>query len=371
MIPTPDKFPLGIQTFEKIREGGYFYIDKTGYVGRLADEGAYYFLARPRRFGKSLFLSTAEAFFAGRRDLFAGLDADTPDRDWTPHEVIHIDLSAKEYNSDDSLRCYLEELMLAYESREDSFAPLMQLSVERRLANVIESLYRRSGRGVVILIDEYDKPLLDAHRNPARLEAFRSLLKAFYAQLKSLDKYIRFVLMSGVTRFGKTSIFSDLNNLCDISDDPEYAAVCGLTADEIRSSLAAPVSSLAARNGLADADLFARMEEWYGGYRFAPDAETVFNPFSILSLLKKRERFLVRHGHANTTRRHARSTRLRPRTPHFHPRYPLLAQHNLPHRRRPDSPLLSERLPHTRRLRPTPRHGDAPLPEPRGGARVA
>lgn len=282
------RFPLGIQTFEKIRSAEYLYVDKTDFIRRLVDDGEYYFLARPRRFGKSLLLSTIEAYFCGKAHLFKGLSIDTPDTDWTPHEVIHIDLSAKEYNSDQSLREFLQELMLAYETKEDVFAPLSGLSVERRLANVITHLYSRSGRPVVILIDEYDKPLLDAIDNPGRLEAFRSLLKAFYAQLKSMDRYIRFVMMSGVTKFGKASIFSDLNNLNDISADPEYADICGLTRAEIAGALPIPLKDFADADGLSEELALEKLEQRYGGYAFAPNAPKVFNPLSVLTALKKR-----------------------------------------------------------------------------------
>lgn len=279
------RLPLGIQTFEKLRTSGYLYLDKTELIHRLVSEGEYIFLARPRRFGKSLLLSTIEALFRGRRDLFRGLDIDSLNFDWTPREVIRLDLGAKEYNTDASLRDYLNELLIPLDAAEDDLAPLDPLSPERRLARIIRERHQRSGKRVVILIDEYDKPLLDALDNPRRLKAFLSLLGAFYSQMKSLDRHIRFAMLTGATKYGLNTLFAELNNFYDISADPDYQAICGITEEELRGPLAPAVENMAELDGLSFDTTVSNLKARYGGYRFAIDARPVMNPLSILSTL--------------------------------------------------------------------------------------
>lgn len=278
------KYPIGIQSFEKVREEGYTYVDKTGDIFKLASEGSYYFLSRPRRFGKSLLLSTMRAYFEGRRELFDGLAIAELEKDWVQYPVLYLDLNTREYTDKDSLIAELNKHLEQWES--DYGDKYKDRAVEERLFHVIQNASHSTGKKVVILIDEYDKPLLQTFGNEQLQSEYRSMLKAFYGNLKSCDEFIRFAFLTGVTKFGKVSVFSDLNNLSDISLLPQYADICGITDEELRRTFAEPVKSLAANNGITEDECYTRLAEYFDGYHFYPGSVGVYNPFSLLSTLK-------------------------------------------------------------------------------------
>lgn len=280
-------YSIGVQSFAALREEGYIYVDKTGFIENLVKGGKYYFLSRPRRFGKSLLLSTIEAFYQGRKDLFDGLAISRMEHDWQPHPVLHIALNAYEYNKPESLLNKFDydfrlwEELYGTEKRSASHAD--------RFRYIIEQAYVRTGKKVAILIDEYDKPLLDTANNRELQDIFRSQLKSIYGNLKTCDRYIGFAMLTGVSRFGKLSIFSDLNNLLDISLDEEYSAICGMTLDEINDNFSEGVRNLADKNGISVAETYGLLKENYDGYHFSPSSPDMYNPFSLLSALKLRQ----------------------------------------------------------------------------------
>lgn len=282
------KLPIGIQNFEKLRTLRFRYIDKTRLVYKLANSGCYYFLSRPRRFGKSLFLSTLEAYFLGKKELFKGLEIESLEKDWIKHPVLHLDLNTENYTTPEALNNILNAALCHWESiygNED-----YEKSLGSRFEGVIRRACEKTGQKVVILVDEYDKPVLQAIGNNDLQDEYRSTLKGFYGALKSCDRYIQFAFLTGVTKFGKVSIFSDLNHLNDISMDPRYFDICGLTEDEIRSTLSVEVESLAVGMGLQSEKAYALLKEHYDGYHFSEDnTPGIYNPFSILNALEKKK----------------------------------------------------------------------------------
>ncbi|MDE7418761.1 MAG: ATP-binding protein [Muribaculaceae bacterium] len=280
------RYPVGMQTFSKIIENGYVYVDKTSYIKPLLSQGQFIFMSRPRRFGKSLLLSTLEAYFEGRRDLFKGLAADKMDLDWTPSPVLHFDFNAENFSLENGLELLLDSYLRTHEkiygkNSEDS-------SPSQRFRALIESAYRQTGRQVVILIDEYDKPLLDIEENKELFDKNQRILKSFFGNLKSMDKYIRFVFITGVARFNKVSIFSDLNNLDDISIVDEYADICGWTEDELVCNFRPGIQTLAEKRKKTFDDTLRALREYYDGYLFTEEGSRLYNPFSILQALKNR-----------------------------------------------------------------------------------
>lgn len=225
------KYPIGVQSFAKLRESGYTYVDKTGIIERLITEGKCYFLSRPRRFGKSLLLSTIEAFYQGRKDLFEGLEISRMEHDWQPHPVFHMAMNANKCQTVHDLEATIESFLYYYEQLYGRNEPSDSLAL--RFGALIRSAYNKTGKRVVILIDEYDKPLLDSVGNKALQDDLRAILKGFYSNLKNGDQYIQFAMLTGVSRFGKLSIFSDLNNLQDISLSEKYSAICGMTIEDV------------------------------------------------------------------------------------------------------------------------------------------
>ena len=221
------KYPIGIQNFEKIRREGYAYVDKTALMYKMVSEGSYYFLSRPRRFGKSLMVSTLEAFFSGKQELFDGLYAGTVDWEWKEYPILHLDLNVKKYETKEDLDKILNRHLEQWEQRYDS--PYGDRDLEERFLHVVELAHQKTNVPVVILVDEYDKPLLQAIGNEALQTEYRNTLKAFYSVLKSCDAHIKFAFLTGVTKFGKVSVFSDLNNLKDITMLPSYSNICGIT----------------------------------------------------------------------------------------------------------------------------------------------
>lgn len=279
------RYPIGIQTFSKIIEGGYTYVDKTNYIKPLLSQGQYIFLSRPRRFGKSLLLSTLEAYFEGRRELFRGLAADRMDLDWTPSPVLRFDFNAEDFSRENGLEMiidgYLWNLEKKYGRRQDT------LTVSQRFKDIIQAAYELTGRQVVILIDEYDKPLLDIHENKELFEKNQRTLKSFYGNLKSMDRYIRFAFITGVACFSKVSIFSDLNNLKDISMDNAYADICGWTERELTDNFRPGIERLAGKRGENVLTTLEAMRDYYDGYLFAEEGSRLYNPFSVLNALDR------------------------------------------------------------------------------------
>ena len=280
----PRKMPIGIQSFEKLRRENYVYIDKTEIMYRLVSTSNPYFLSRPRRFGKSLLLSTMEAYFLGKRDLFKGLAIERLETEWNTHAVLHLDLNAEKYDSPERLHDMLERQLRGWEKTYETGGE--GITHSGRFMEVIKKAYERTGRGVVVLIDEYDKPLLYSFHDEALQKAFRETLTAFYTVLKSADQWLRFVFITGVTKFAQMGIFSNLNQLKDISLDPRYAALCGLTGDEIRADFVPELKLLAKENNLDDEACMERLTRMYDGYHFNyRDMVGIYNPFSILNVL--------------------------------------------------------------------------------------
>lgn len=281
------KYPIGIQTFEKIISDGYIYVDKTEYIYNLVTKGQYYFLSRPRRFGKSLLISTIESFFRGKRELFRGLAIDSMDWDWAEYPVFHLDFTGKVYEDlselDDILCQHLRlwEAELGY-SMEGS-AP------DDRFKTAIRTAAESSGRNVVILIDEYDQPLIHNLSNQKLLDSFRKKLSAFYSVLKSMDAFIQFAMITGVSRFSKVSIFSGLNNLKDISLLNKYNAICGITESELSEYLAEGICEMADEEGISVAQLHDNLKSNYDGYHFSKKGDDIYNPFSLLNTFSNLE----------------------------------------------------------------------------------
>ena len=279
-------YPIGIQNFEKLREGGYVYIDKTAKVHKLVSAGGYYFLSRPRRFGKSLLVSTIEAYMSGKKDLFGGLALEKLETDWAAYPVLHLDLSGKAYNTEEALlnvlNYHLEQWEKAYS------AECIDNNPETRFKRIIDAAYAVTGYQVVILIDEYDKPIIDNLDNPALQDYYRSLLQGFYGVMKAKDGSIRLGFLTGVTKIGKLSVFSGLNNLNDISMDPEYSDICGISGSDLHKYFSESVNELAERNSMTENECYSKLKEMYDGYHFSEDSEGMYNPFSLLNTLQKK-----------------------------------------------------------------------------------
>lgn len=281
------KYPIGIQNFESLRKDGYTYVDKTAMVYQLASTGKYYFLSRPRRFGKSLLISTLEAYFAGKRELFEGLAMEKLEKEWTAYPILHLDLNTARYNNRESLEEMLNAALTTWEAEYGSEET--ETTSALRFKGIVERAAKATGRRVVILVDEYDKPLLQSINDETLQAEYRSTLKAFYSVLKTQDRYIRFALLTGVTKFGKVSVFSDLNNLFDLSMDERYQAICGITEEEIRNYFGESVHQLAAKHGMTDEETIAKLRRQYDGYHFRQNGKGIYNPFSLLNTFEKKE----------------------------------------------------------------------------------
>ena len=277
--------PIGIQDFESLRKGGFLYIDKTEQLYRLANTGRYYFLSRPRRFGKSLTVTTLEAYFRGKKELFKGLAIEQLEKDWAEHPVLHLDLNTEKYDKPEKLDMVLDKALKGWEQLYGASSSEKTLSM--RFQGVIRRACEQTGHGTVILVDEYDKPMLQAIGNEPLADEYRDTLKAFYGALKSMGRYIRFGLLTGVTKFSKVSVFSDLNNLEDISRDNRYVEICGITEGELRGELAGYVEGLAKANKLTEEDAYAKLKKYYDGYHFTEKSPGLYNPFSLLNALAK------------------------------------------------------------------------------------
>ena len=277
------KYPIGIQSFEDLRKRGCVYVDKTSLVYKIAQEGKYYFLSRPRRFGKSLLVSTLEAYFLGKRELFDGLAVADMEKEWTEYPVLHFDLTGKSYSKQDDLDKHLanqlEKIEACYNVKNKSDSP------DVRLSSIIDSAVAKTGKPVVILIDEYDKPIVDNLDNEELMEVYRKQLQGFYSVMKAKDAYIRFGFLTGVTKIGKLSVFSGLNNLQDISLDTQYSDICGISEIELRKYFAKSVKELAEANNLTEDECYAKLAEMYDGYHFSDGSDGMYNPFSLLNAL--------------------------------------------------------------------------------------
>lgn len=279
------KYPIGIQDFEKLRTNGYSYVDKSRFVYKLATEGEYYFLSRPRRFGKSLFLSTLEAYFQGKKELFEGLAIYDLETEWKKYPIFHIDLNTANFREKDSLYTVLNDYLTNWEDKYG--ARESEATLALRFKGVIARAAEKEGCGVVILIDEYDKPILQTLRDPELQAEHRAQLKAFYSVLKTQDRYIKFAFLTGVTKFGKVSVFSDLNNLTDISMDHRYISICGMTEKELLTNFKEGINELAEANGDTEEATIAKLKARYDGYHFEENTIGIYNPFSVLNTLSR------------------------------------------------------------------------------------
>lgn len=275
-------YPIGIQDFAKLREGGFLYVDKTQYVTLARREGKFFFLSRPRRFGKSLFLSTLAAFYRGERELFRGLEAYADDWDWQPRPVLYVDLNTGTYTSAEGLEARLDDLLGKWERTYGIEPTSTDLAI--RFGNVIQQACESTGHKVVILVDEYDKPLLSAIGNAKLADRFRETLKAFYSNIKTLDRCIEMAFLTGVGRFSKISIFSDLNNLRDITFDNKFAAICGITSEELETHFTHGITSLGKEHGMTRDETRRELQLRYDGYHFSSRCPDIYNPFSLLNV---------------------------------------------------------------------------------------
>lgn len=281
------KFPIGIQSFKSLRENDYLYVDKTALIYQLANSGKPFFLSRPRRFGKSLLISTLEAYFKGQKELFEGLAIEQLEKDWITYPVLHLDLNAEKFDAPEQLDAQLSNQLTQWEAIYGKGEDETTLSL--RFKGAIRRAAEQTGHPAVVLVDEYDKPLLQSLHNEALHTAYKDTLKAFYGVLKSADQYLKFYLLTGVTKFSQVSVFSDLNQLNDISMDKRYNEICGLTWQEIADNFEPELKELAESNDLTFEETRQTMTRLYNGYHFMYGQEGIFNPFSVLNVLDRSE----------------------------------------------------------------------------------
>lgn len=278
------KYPIGIQTFSEIRERNYLYIDKTQYLVDFIDKGyKYVFLSRPRRFGKSLFASMIHAYYEGRKDLFEGLAMGEYEKDWVKHPVLHFDMSAAKHMDKDMLERYLADILTDQEAVFGYKSEKQDPNI--RLKDLVVTANRLTGRKVALIIDEYDAPLLDVVHEELNLVALRRAMQNFYSPIKSLDPYLEFVFLTGITKFAQLSIFSELNNLFNISMYDKYSAICGISSEEFHTQMLPDVERLAEHLHLSVDETFERLKRKYDGYHFSKNSEDVYNPFSLIKAL--------------------------------------------------------------------------------------
>ena len=274
--------PVGIQTFSEIIESGLLYIDKTEYIYRMVHDGKYFFLSRPRRFGKSLLTSTLKSYFEGKKKLFEGLAIEKLEKEWTQYPVLHFDMSLGKHMDKEGLEHYLEVQCGNWEKiygRDESHT-----KINERITGLIRHAYEKTGQKVVVLVDEYDAPLLDVVHEEENLPKLRNVMRNFYSPLKACDPYLRFVFLTGITKFSQMSIFSELNNITNISMFPEYAGICGITKEELTEQMGDYISKLAAVYETTHEDMLERLKAKYDGYHFAWPSPDIFNPFCIMKV---------------------------------------------------------------------------------------
>ena len=280
------KYPLGIQTFSEIIEGHYLYVDKTALVYKLANYGKFHFLSRPRRFGKSLLVTTLQAYFEGRRELFKGLAVEKLEQEWTVYPVLHIDMSGSKYYRIENLHAALDNLLYSYEKLYHvEKSEMASHAYGQRLKNVIEVVARQTGKKVVVLIDEYDAPMHDSINNRELQEEIRNIIRDFFSPLKQQDANLRFVFITGISKFSQLSIFSELNNLKILTMKDEFATVCGFTHEELLLNYKDGIEELAEKNDLTFDLAVEELRKHYDGYHFSAKGAGVYNPYSIINAL--------------------------------------------------------------------------------------
>ena len=281
-------YPIGIQTFERIRKEDKFYIDKTEYVYRMTHtDGTYFFLSRPRRFGKSLLVSTFQSYFEGKKELFKGLAIEKLEKEWNTYPVLHFDLSKGKHMEKEQLNRYLLDIIEKQEARFDCMSNKIDVNI--RLDDLINAVYQKTGKQVVVLIDEYDAPLLDVAHEKEKLDELRNTMRNFYSPLKGNESMLRFVFMTGITKFSQLSIFSELNNIKNVSMDEPYAGICGITKEELLTQMSDDIDELAAKLGITFEQTVDKLKDNYDGYHFTWPSPDVFNPFSLLNCFAKQK----------------------------------------------------------------------------------
>ena len=281
-------YPIGIQTFERIRKEDKFYIDKTEYVYRMTHtDGTYFFLSRPRRFGKSLLVSTFQSYFEGKKELFEGLAIEKLEKEWNEYPVLHFDLSKGKHMEKEQLNRYLLDIIEKQEARFDCKSNRIDVNI--RLDDLINAVYHKTGKQMVVLIDEYDAPLLDVAHEKEKLDELRNTMRNFYSPLKGNEPLLRFVFLTGITKFSQLSIFSELNNIKNVSMDEPYAGICGITKEEMLTQMSDDIDALAEHLELSREETIQELKDHYDGYHFTWPSPDVFNPYSLLNCFAKQE----------------------------------------------------------------------------------
>ena len=284
MAKIVNKYPVGIQTFEEIREKGYLYIDKTKYIVDFREKGMkYVFLSRPRRFGKSLFASTLQAYFEGRKELFEGLAIADYEKDWVKHPVLHFDLSGAKHMGIEQLERYLADMLEEQETKWGYKTHLIDANL--RLIELVKRAYNQTGKNVVVIIDEYDAPLLDVVHEKENLQPLHRIMQNFYSPLKMLDPYLEFTFITGITKFPQSSIFSGLNNLDNISMFNQYSAICGISKTELTTQMKPDIEAMGEALNMTYEECLKELTQFYDGYHFSENSEDIFNPFSLIKAL--------------------------------------------------------------------------------------
>ena len=281
-------YPIGMQTFSEIREEDFLYVDKTEYIYRMTHtSGKYFFLARPRRFGKSLLVSTMQSYFEGKKELFKGLAVEKLEKKWTEYSVLHFDMSGGKHMEPEQLELYLGYILEDQEKKWGINEP--RIGANNRLIDLINTAYEKSGKQVVVLIDEYDAPMLDVAHEKEQLDVLRNIMRNFFSPLKYSEAKMRFVFLTGITKFSQVSIFSELNNITNVSMDDEYAGICGITKEELLENMSDDIDMLADALGYSREMMIAKLKENYDGYHFSKKSPDVFNPYSLLNCFSKKE----------------------------------------------------------------------------------
>ena len=280
------RLPVGIQTFDKLIQGGYLYIDKTAHIHKMVSESNYIFLSRPRRFGKSLLVSTLQSYFEGKKELFKGLAIEQLEKEWTQHPVLRFSLASGKHMEKEQLERYLLDILSDNEERFGLHSDKVDTNI--RLKDLIKNVYDKTGKQVVVLIDEYDAPLLDVVHENEQLPILRQVMRNFYSPLKDCDPYLRFVFLTGITKFSQLSIFSELNNLKNISMLPEFAAICGITVEEMQTQMADYIDVFAETEETGHEEMVEKLKKQYDGYHFTWPSPDIFNPFSLLNAMQDR-----------------------------------------------------------------------------------
>ena len=284
MAKIVNKYPVGIQTFEDIREKGYLYIDKTKYIVDFREKGMkYVFLSRPRRFGKSLFASTLQAYFEGRKELFEGLAIADYETEWVKHPVLHFDLSGAKHMGIEQLERYLADMLEEQETKWGYKTHLIDANL--RLIELVKRAYNQTGKNVVVIIDEYDAPLLDVVHEKENLQPLHRIIQNFYSPLKMLDPYLEFTFIIGITKFPQSSIFSGLNNLDNISLFDQYSAICGISKTELTTQMKPDIEAMGEALNMTYEECLKELTQFYDGYHFSENSEDIFNPFSLVKAL--------------------------------------------------------------------------------------